>query len=116
MSNRPEAEKPVEDILFLACTRPTMIAGVTAEAFPFILFLSCLIFLIGGHLLYLLSGLFIYLACRSICAHDPNQFALLRAWSGTKAACKTKLYWGASSTSPLRIRKARSWRDLAKEN
>jgi len=115
MTNIPAPERPVEDILFLACTRPTMIAGVTLEAGFVIIITTGIIFLTGGSLLYLLSGLFIYAACRAICAHDPNQFAIIFAWTRTKLRCRTRSYWNGNSTiSPLRVRKPRNWRELQK--
>lgn len=107
-----EQERPTEDILFLACTRPAMWAGVTVEALFVIMITTGIIFLAGGSLLYLLAGVFIYAACRAICAHDPNQFSVLFAWMGTKLRCRTRPYWGASTVSPLRVRKPRNWREL----
>ncbi|PSH70129.1 type IV secretion system protein VirB3 [Phyllobacterium brassicacearum] len=111
----PDTEKPTEDLLFLACTRPTMMAGVTIEAGFIILIVTGIVFLAGGSLLYLLSGVFIYAACRTMCAQDPNQFAILFAWARTRMRCKTRAYWGGSSTvSPLRVRKPRTWREFEK--
>ncbi|NTA19891.1 type IV secretion system protein VirB3 [Agrobacterium tumefaciens] len=107
-------EKPTEDILFLACTRPAMFAGVTMEAVFVIIVLTGLVFLVGGSLLYLLVGVFIYAACRAICANDPNQFSIIFAWAATKLKCRTRAYWGASSVSPLRVKKARNWREVQK--
>lgn len=107
-------DKLNEDILFLACTRPAMWAGVTMEAVFIIIILTGLIFLAGGSLLYLLVGAFIYAACRAICANDPNQFSIIFAWAKTKLRCRTRVYWGASSVSPLRVGKARNWRELHK--
>lgn len=107
-----QREKLTEDILFLACTRPAMWAGVTLEAGFIIIILTGIIFLVGGSLLYLGLGVVIYLACRAVCAHDPNQFAIVFAWMATKLRCRNRTYWGASSVSPLRVRRARSWRDL----
>lgn len=105
-------DKPTEDILFLACTRPAMWAGVTMEALFVIIITTGIIFLIGGSLLYLLTGLFIYAACRTACTHDPNQFSILFAWMRTKLRCRTRSYWGASTVSPLRVRQPRNRREL----
>lgn len=115
MGNIPDTVKPTEDVLFLACTRPAMMAGVTIEAGFVIIIVTGIIFLAGGSLLYLLSGLFIYAACRAMCAHDPNQFAVIAAWARTKLRCRTRAYWGGSSTvSPMRVRKPRNWREFQK--
>lgn len=104
-----------EDTLFLACTRPAMYAGVPMEAWFVIIISTGIIFLAGGSLLYLVSGLFCYAACRLICKHDPNQFSVLFAWMNTKLRCRTRLYWGASTSSPLRVREPRNWRELKKQ-
>ena len=109
-----EDEKPTEDILFLACTRPAMFAGVTMEAVFIIIVLTGLISLAGGSLLYLLVGVFIYAGCSAVCANDPTQFSIIFAWSATKRKCRTRVYWGASSVSPLRVKKARNWREVQK--
>ncbi|WP_285295580.1 type IV secretion system protein VirB3 [Aureimonas altamirensis] len=109
-----QSEKPTEDILFLACTRPAMWAGVTLEAVFVILISTGIIFLVGGSLLYLLVGAFIYAACRAVCAHDPNQFSIFFAWMATKLRCRNRVYWGASTVSPLRVKRARNWRELEK--
>ena len=114
MANIPAADKPKEDMLFLACTRPAMMAGVTIEA-GFVIFMATGIIFLACGLLYLLSGVFIYAACRAMCAHDPNQFAILFAWARTKMRCRTRAYWGGSSTvSPLRARKPLHWREFKK--
>lgn len=107
-----DGEKLNEDILFLACTRPAMMAGVTIEAWFVIGLGTLLIFLIGGSLVYLLCGGFVYAACRLACKHDPNQFGLIAAWLTTKLRCPTRAYWGASSASPLHVRDPRTARDL----
>lgn len=108
-----DLEKPIEDVLFLACTRPAMKAGVTIEAAFVIIIVTGIIFLAAGSILYLLSGLFIYPACRAICADDPNQFAVIFAWARTKMRCRTRAYWGGSSTvSPLRVRKPGNWHEF----
>ena len=115
MANVPDTERPTEDVLFLACTRPAMMFGVTIEAGFVIIIVSGIVFLAGDSLLYLLSGLFIYAGCRAVCASDPNQFAVIFAWGRTKMRCKTRAYWGDLSTvSPLRVRRVRSWRDFQK--
>lgn len=106
------SDKLDEDILFLACTRPAMMAGVTIEAWFVIGLGTLMIFLISGSLLYLLCGGFVYAACRLACKHDPNQFGLIFAWLRTKARCRTRTYWGASSASPLSLRAPRRARDL----
>lgn len=43
-----EPERLTEDTLFLACTRPAMIAGVTMEAMAINVMASCILFLMAG--------------------------------------------------------------------
>lgn len=107
-----ETERLNEDILFLACTRPAMMAGVTIEAWFVIGLGTLMIFLIGGSIFYLVCGGFVYAGCRLACKHEPNQFGLIAAWMTTKVRCRTRTYWGASSASPLRVREPRSAREL----
>lgn len=94
-----------EDILFLACTRPAMIAGVTYGAWAVIAMGTLLFFLIGGSLIYLLCGVFGYSICRLICKNNPNQFELITSWLDTKFRCPTRFFWKAVSCSPLRLHK-----------
>ena len=47
-----EAAALEDDTLFLACTRPAMIAGVTMEAMGINVIASALLFLVCGSLLY----------------------------------------------------------------
>lgn len=107
-----DSERLSEDILFLACTRPAMMAGATIEAWFVIGLGTVTIFLIGGSIFYLICGGFVYAVCRLACRHDPNQFGLLAAWLATKARCRTRAYWGASSASPLPVHEPRTAREL----
>src|SRR3954452_24329064 len=70
-------ERLVEDTLFLACTRPAMVLGVTMEAFGLNVMFSSILFILGSSLLYGLVAVPIHLACRLVCRNDPNQFRLL---------------------------------------
>jgi type IV secretion system protein VirB3 len=45
-------ERLVEDTLFLACTRPAMILGVTMEAMGLNVIFSSVLFVLAGSLLY----------------------------------------------------------------
>ena len=47
-------DRLVEDTLFLACTRPAMVAGVPMEAMGVNVILTGVVFLAGGNLFYLL--------------------------------------------------------------
>lgn len=99
-----DADEPlVEDVLFLACTRPAMIAGVTMEAMGLNVISSCVLFLVAGSVAYGLVAVPIHLAARALCRHDPNQFRLLSAWIDTKGRHRNTRAWGGSSCTPLRL-------------
>ena len=69
------AEEPLrEETLFLACTRPSMIAGVTIEAMVINVIATSIVFLAVGSIFYALIGGVFHLAFRAICKIDHNQF------------------------------------------
>lgn len=101
MTSQPE--RLIEDTLFLACTRPAMIAGVTMEAMAINVMASCILFLVAGSIVYGLAVLPIHLICRAICRHDPNQFRLIVAWLETRGRARNGAVWGGSSPTPLHL-------------
>ncbi|HEV2603756.1 MAG TPA: type IV secretion system protein VirB3 [Microvirga sp.] len=107
-----ESERLVEDTLFLACTRPAMIGGVTMEAMGLNVIFSCVLFLVCGSVVYGLVAVPIHLAARALCRHDPNQFRLLFAWIETKGRHRNGGVWGGSSYTPLRLRRRYHPREL----
>ena len=108
-------ERLAEDTLFLACTRPAMVLGVTMEAFGVNVMFSSILFILGGSLLYGLVAVPIHLACRLLCRHDPNQFRLLFAWFDTRGRHRNGRLWGGSSCTPLRLKRCYTARDLGHE-
>ncbi len=98
-----EPERLIEDTLFLACTRPAMIAGVTMEAMAINVMASCILFLVAGSIVYGLAALPIHLICRAICRHDPNQFRLIVAWLETRGRARNGAVWGGSSPTRLHL-------------
>ena len=101
-----------EDTLFLACTRPAMVGGVTMEAVGLNLIFSCVLFLLAGSILYALVAVPIHLCAQGVCRHDPNAFRLLFAWVETKGRHRNAALWGGSSCTPLTLRRRRA-KDLA---
>ncbi|MFL4998512.1 MAG: type IV secretion system protein VirB3 [Microvirga sp.] len=106
-------ERLVEDTLFLACTRPAMVLGVTMEAFGLNVMFSSILFILGGSLLYGVVAVPIHLACRVVCRHGPNQFRLLFAWFETRGRHRNGRLWGGSSCTPLKLVRRYAARDLA---
>jgi len=91
-----------EDTLFLACTRPAMIAGVTMEAMGINIMATTIIFILGG-IGFLPLGIFTHLIFRTIMKYDHNMFRILFAWLETTGRSLNKNYWGGSSVTPLRL-------------
>lgn len=100
-------ERLVEDTLFLACTRPAMLFGVTMEAMGLNMIVSSILFIMAGSLLYGLVALPIHGVCRLICSHDPNQFRILLAWIETRGRHRNARLWGGASCTPLPFTHAR---------
>lgn len=105
-------ERLTEDTLFLACTRPAMILGVTMEAFALNMMFSTVLFILAGSVLYGLVALPIHGACRLICKHDPNQFRILFAFLETKGRHRNSRLFGGSSCTPLKLVRRHTHRDL----
>jgi len=104
-----EAARLTEDTLFLACTRPAMVAGVTMEAMALNVMFSCILFLVAGSIVYGLVAIPIHGLCRVICRYDPNMFRILLAWIETRGRAHNASLWGGSSCTPLKlIRRYRS--------
>lgn len=101
-----------EDTLFLACTRPAMVLGVTMEAFGLNLICSSVLFILAGSILYGLVAIPIHLTFRLICRHDPNQFRILFAWLDTRGRHRNVRLWGGSSCTPLRLVRGRGPKNL----
>ena len=99
-------ERLVEDTLFLACTRPAMVAGVTMEAMGLNVMLSCILFLMAGSIVYGLVAIPIHGLCRALCRHDPNMFRILVAWLDTRARHRNSAWWGGSSCTPLPLKRS----------
>ena len=101
-----------DDTLFLACTRPAMIAGVTMEAMGINVMASALLFLVCGSILYGLVAIPIHLICRGIVRYDHNAFRILLAWLDTRGRARNTHLWGGASVTPLRLVKHYDERDL----
>ena len=107
-----EAAALEDDTLFLACTRPAMIAGVTMEAMGINVMASALLFLVCGSILYGLVAIPIHLTCRGIVRYDHNAFRILVAWLDTRGRARNTHLWGGASVTPLRLVKHYDERDL----
>jgi type IV secretion system protein VirB3 len=104
MATEPE-ERLVEDTLFLACTRPAMVAGVPMEAMGLNLIVSATVFLAAHSPLYLLIVPVLHVVFRAICKHDHNAFRVLWLFVETKGRARNGASWGGSSSTPLPLRR-----------
>jgi type IV secretion system protein VirB3 len=90
-----------DDPLFLACTRPAMIAGVTIEAMALTGMVTMAGFIGSGSFWVLGFGVLTHLGCRQIVRHDHNAFRILLAWLETRGRCRNGLYWAGSTVTPV---------------
>jgi type IV secretion system protein VirB3 len=104
MPGEPE-ERLTEDTLFLACTRPAMVAGVPMEAMGLNVILTATVFLAAHSLLYLLIAPALHFVFAAICKHDHNAFRVLWMYVDTKGRSRNGAAWGGSSSTPLPVRR-----------
>ncbi|MEZ2127898.1 MULTISPECIES: type IV secretion system protein VirB3 [unclassified Sinorhizobium] len=102
-----------EDTLFLACTRPAMVAGVTMEAMGMNIMLTTILYIAAGSIAYALVGLVIHFVFRALVKHDHNMFRILMAWLETRGRSRNAAYWGGASLSPLKLVRRYDERDLS---
>lgn len=100
----------IEDVCFLALTRPVMLLGVPVEGVGVTLVVSMLCFILLG-IAYGLVGIPLHVLFRAIAWHDHNRFAVLRSWVEVRGIQLNRQYWGGSSCSPARVRHTYSMRD-----
>ena len=93
----------IEDVCFLALTRPVMLLGVPVEGVGVNLVFSMCCFILLG-IQYGLVGIPLHFLVRAIAWHDHNRFAVLRSWIEVRGKQLNRSYWGGSSCSPARVR------------
>jgi len=98
-------ERLAEDVLFLACTRPAMVAGVPMEAMGLNLIVSATVFLAAHSPAWLLVAPVLHVVFRAICKHDHNAFRVLWQFVETKGRSRNGRLWGGSSATPLPLRR-----------
>ncbi|SCW66218.1 type IV secretion system protein VirB3 [Rhizobium mongolense subsp. loessense] len=110
MATAPDIE---EDTLFLACTRPAMIAGVTMEAVGLNIMLTTILYITAGSIAYALVGVVSHFMSRTLVKHDHNMFRILFSWMETRGRSRNTSYWGGATLSPLRLTRHYDERDLS---
>jgi len=98
-----EQNRLTEDTLFLACTRPAMIAGVTMEAMALNVMGTAIIFILASNFLLIGIGVAVHFGLKEITKHDHNKFRVLFAWLNTRGKYRNTSRWGGATISPLRL-------------
>ena len=101
-----------EDTLFLACTRPAMIGGVTMEAMGINMIFTTILFIVAGSVAYALVGLVFHVIFKAIVKHDHNMFRVLLDWIETRGRTRNSGFWGGSSLTPMKLVRRYDERDL----
>jgi len=114
MSAPRDDERLTEDVLFLACTRPAMVAGVPMEAMGINLILTATLVLAAHSPVYLITAAVIHLVFRAICKHDHNAFRVLWQFVETKGRARNRAIWGGSSMTPLPLARRFRERELSR--
>lgn len=109
MASIPSLE---EETLFLACTRPAMIAGVTMEAMGLNIMLTTILYITAGSTAYALVGVGFHFVFRTLVKHDHNMFRILLSWIETRGRSRNTSHWGGATLSPLKLARRYDERDL----
>lgn len=99
--------KLTADILFLAVTRPSMIAGVTTDFLIGNGMTTAFIYIAAKNPLWLLLFIPLHGIAWVLCRNEPRMLSLIGQWTRTKGACPNRFYWHASSYTPLQPRRGR---------
>lgn len=101
-----------EDTLFVACTRPAMIGGVTMEAMGINIIFTTILFIVAGSVAYTLVGLVFHAIFKALVKHDHNMFRVLLGWMETRGRGRNVGFWGGSSLTPMKLVRRYDERDL----
>ncbi|MBX4916832.1 type IV secretion system protein VirB3 [Rhizobium bangladeshense] len=102
-----------DDTLFLACTRPAMIAGVTMEAMGVNIMLTTILYITAGSIAYALTGIVFHALFRALVKHDHNMFRILLVWIESRGRSRNVAYWGGATISPLTLTRRYDEGDLS---
>lgn len=85
-----------DNTLFLALTRPSMIMGVTMDAFFINIIVAFCIFILSKNVFFLLIWVPLHVICLLLCRMDKHIFSLLLGSVRLKKAANKKLWKGVS--------------------
>jgi len=89
------------DPVFLGATRPSMLAGVTTEFLLVNGGLAAVVYVATNNPLWLLMFIPLHSIAWVLCRNEPRALTLLVVWLSTKATCRTRNYWHASTYTPF---------------
>ncbi|WP_072909346.1 type IV secretion system protein VirB3 [Malonomonas rubra] len=89
------------DPLFAGLTRPSMVWGVSYDACIFNGMLTSVVFIGTGSIWGLLLCVPVHAVAFLICLKDPRAFRFLTLWMQTKGRSVSRVYWKASTATPL---------------
>lgn len=100
-----EEERLNEDKLYLALTRPAMVAGlnIPLEAAFISIFTAGLAMIIGDSIFYLVIAVPLIVVSRFIVKRDQNAFRILFRFLDTGAKSRNRSLWGGSSPAPMQM-------------
>lgn len=97
--------------LFLACTRPAMVAGAPMEAVGLNLVVTASVFLLAGSPAWLSVGVALHFVFRAVCKRDPFAFRVL--WLFLQAHLgRSRRPFGGPSFASLSVRRDYSLREV----
>lgn len=103
-------QRLAEAPLFLACTRPAMIAGAPMEALGLNLVLTSVVFLAAHSPGWLLVAPALHMTARAVCRHDPFAFRILWLFLDAQRQAPERRGWGGASVGPAPLPKRPSIR------
>ena len=103
MTDVAEAIPLADETLFLACTRPAMVAGVTMEAMGINVIATTILYILVGSIAYALVGVAFHLIFKALVKHDHNMFRILIAWIETRGRSRNGAFWGGTTLTPLKL-------------
>jgi len=96
--------------LFVAATRPALIAGLPLGVAVTFMMLGGLIMILGQNPLYELVLLPLWVGARAILRYDYNAMRILMLWMRSSALSIDAHRWGGASPSPFPAKPAMAWR------
>jgi len=96
--------------LFVAATRPALIAGLPLGVAVSFIMLGGIIMILGQNPLYELVLLPLWVGARAILRYDYNAVRVLTLWLRSSAVSIDAHRWGGASPSPFPAKPAMTWR------